>query len=203
MKLEDADTVIKQLEAGIAGGSGALPSNADIVAVFAFLEKHLGHEDTLTQSLAGCLRAETLRLDQELPAGLRTLLQRLRARMRSDQQLKRRILHVPNRIPLDERLKNFAFAACLSTYAGIAAWADDFFIPGKRGHGVHLHGAAVWVMLAACLCAVVVLLAVVVDHYDTRDNERVYERAGKTFRVVGWTLVGLAFVVHLITGLRS
>lgn len=43
-------------------------------------------------------------------------------------------------------------------------------------------------MCAAAVCAVAVLLAVIVDHYDRRDNERHYQAFGKFFRQAGWGL---------------
>jgi hypothetical protein len=112
--------------------------------------------------------------------------------------LSQQVLHIPNQIPLDERLGNVFFAACLFGYAALAAAIDDFYIPGKRSNGVHLHGPSVWVMFSAAVCAVVVLLAVVVDHYDKRPNERVYARVGKVFRVAGWVLFITAFVVDMV-----
>lgn len=197
MNLEKVDTVIGNLESALGGAGKALPSNTEIVAALAFLEKHIGQNDALSQRLAQRLSSETLRLDHELASGLRSLRERLGEQMSADEQLRVRVLYVPNRIPREERLSNAFFASVLFAYAGFALHVDDFFIPGKRSNGVHLHGTPVWIMFAATLCAVIVLMATIVDHYDTRPNERIYERLSKFFRGMGWTLFGAALVVDI------
>lgn len=202
MNLDQVDDVIKRLESAVSGQNVRLPGNAEIAASFAFLGNYLRDQGELFRSVGSRLGAERLYLDASLAADLRILRERLRDEMRCDAQLSRRVLHVPNRIPREERLKNAFFAACLFGYAGFSAAIDDFYIPGKRRSGIHLHGVSVWVMFAATVCAVAVLLAVVVDHYDTRPNERSYERAGKAFRVAGWTLFVLALVLNVVMQTR-
>jgi hypothetical protein len=93
-------------------------------------------------------------------------------------------------------VSSLVFSAVLFVYSVLCVRADDFFIPAKRG-GVHLHGPPVWVMSGATVCAVVVLLAVVVDHYDRRDNERHYEAISKFFRTAGWGLFLAAIALDL------
>lgn len=195
MNLERVDSLIADLSSAHAGKSMYYPSNAEIRAAFAFIGTHLSNKDEVHRSLAARLSEGQIRIDGPLVADLQTLRERLHDEMRCDAQLSRHVLHVPNRIPLEDRLSNLLFAACLFGYAALAAAVDDFYIPGKRGNGVHLHGPSVWVMFLAAVCAVVVLVAVVVDHYDTRPNERFYERVSKVFRVAGWTLFVGAFFV--------
>lgn len=197
MNLEQVDDVIRRLESAVSGRGVQLPQNAEIAASFAFLGDYLRDRSEPYRTIEGRLGAEYLYLDACLAAGLRTLRERLRDEMRCDKQLSHRVLHVPNRIPGKERLSNVFFAICLFAYAGFSAAIDDFYIPGKRSNGIHLHGASVWVMFAATVCAVMVLLAVVVDHYDTRPNERSYERVGKLFRAAGWTLFIFALVLDI------
>lgn len=195
MNLERVDRLIADLSAAHAGKSMYYPSNADIRTAFQFISTNLRDKGEVHRALAHRLAGGNVRIDGDLLSGLQTLRERLRDEMRCDARLSRRVLHVPNRIPLKDRLSNLFFAACLFGYAALAAAIDDFYIPGKRGNGIHLHGPSVWVMLAAAVCAVVVLMAVVVDHYDTRPNERVYEQVGTVFRIAGWTLfIGALFV---------
>lgn len=197
MNLERVDNTIADLTAALAGERMFFPANTDIRAALDFMGQYLRDKGEVYARLSGRLSEGYVRVDAQLLADMQTLRERLRDEMRCDAQLSQRILHVPNRIPVRDRLANCFFAACLFAYASLAAKIDDFFIPGKRSNGVHLHGASVWVMFAATVCAVIVLLAVVVDHYDTRPNERFYEQVGKLFRVVGWWLFAAAFVVDL------
>ena len=202
MNLEQVDDVIRRLESAVSGRGMQLPGNAEIAASLAFLGKHLRDKGEPYHSVATRLAGERLYLDASLAADLRTLRERLRDEMRCDAQLSSRVLHVPNRIPGKERVNNVFFAVSLFAYAGFSAAIDDFYIPGKRSNGIHLHGASMWVMFAAVICAVVVLLAVVVDHYDTRPNERSYERVGKAFRAAGWTLFVAALVLDVAMQMR-
>jgi hypothetical protein len=39
------------------------------------------------------------------------------------------------------------------------------------------------------------LAAVVMDHYDRRNNEHLYQRFGELSRKNGWVLFGFAFIV--------
>lgn len=52
-------------------------------------------------------------------------------------------------------------------------------------------------MYAAFLCAVANLLAVVIDHYDERPNERHYRTFARVTQILGWCLFGLALVLDL------
>ena len=51
------------------------------------------------------------------------------------------------------------------------------------------------------LCGMAVLLAVVVDHYDRRDNEAAYRRFSEWAAVWAWGLFLLALLMHLVTWL--
>lgn len=202
MNLEQVDSVITELNETLAGKRMYFPCNADIRAALAFMGRYLRDKGGVYASLSDRLVGGYVRVDAQLVADMQSLREQLRDEMRCDEQLNRRVLHVPNRIPLKDRLANLFFAACLFGYAALAAAIDDFYIPGKRGNGIHLHGVSLWVMFAAAICAVVVLLAVIVDHYDTRPNERAYKRVGNGFRVAGWVLFVGAFVVDIALKIR-
>jgi hypothetical protein len=49
-------------------------------------------------------------------------------------------------------------------------------------------------MYGAMLCACVVLLSVVADHYDRRDNEQHYRTLADVGKCIGWGLFGLSIV---------
>jgi len=199
MDWASVEGVIGRLEACTQGRRVDVPGNAEILSAFAFLDRHLPEKDARYLALVQTLAAPTLRLNRELAADLRLLFERLRLHREQDQRMAERIVYVPNRIPPAERQRNLFFACSLLAYSAFLAWMGDYFVPlGKRG-GLHLHGSPLWVMEAATLCAVVVLLAVVVDHYDRRPNERMYEDVGRGFRNFGWVLFGLAVLAQLVS----
>ena len=108
----------------------------------------------------------------------------------------------PNSVPVRERLARIALSAALVLFAVIALLADDFWIPtGKAnsGPGIHLHGTAVWIMGGAIVCACVVILCTVVDHYDKRDNEHVYKTVEMLFTVAGFGAFFSALILHALT----
>lgn len=198
MDWQRVEGVIGRLEACTQGREVRVPANDEIHAAFNFLGKHLPGKDARYEALAQMLAAPTVRLSAELAIELRVLHDRLGARMRQDEPLEQRILHVPNHIPVAERQRNLLFAVVLFAYGAFSAWRDDFFVPLGKRVGVHLHGAPAWIMEAATLCAVIVFLVVVVDHYDRRPNERIYEDLGRTFRMLGWVLFALALLAELV-----
>ena len=105
--------------------------------------------------------------------------------------------YTPNRIPFKERITNTLFSLGLFTYGSYGLWLNDLYVPGKRGRGVHLHGVPAWVMYGAIICACLVMLSVVVDHYDTRANEINYKHFADIFRRLGWSF----FILSLILGI--
>ncbi len=104
-------------------------------------------------------------------------------------------LHVPNHIPRQERIANVLLSLSLLAYALFGLAHDDLFIPSKRSSGLHLHGAPMWVMAGAMVSAVASLLSVVIDHYDTRPNERLYRRFALGTQALGWALFLGAFAL--------
>lgn len=110
----------------------------------------------------------------------------------------------PNVIPLRSRLGRGALAAFVLAYAVRGLWNDDLIImltPRDRSSEFHLHGMVAWTMALAMLCGMAVLLAVVVDHYDRRDNEAAYRRFSEWAAVWAWGLFLLALLMHLVTWL--
>ena len=106
-------------------------------------------------------------------------------------------LYSPNHIPRGERVTNVLLSAALLAYGTFGVWIDDLYLPGKRSAGIHLHGLPAKVMYLAMLFACANLLAVVVDHYDQRNNEHRYRLMAKVTQIAGWTTFVLALVVDL------
>jgi hypothetical protein len=200
VNLEKLDELIERLESGLAGRA-ALPANAEVLAAFAFLGQHFDDRLIAATGLSRRIGETPMCFNQELLADLRSLRASLQEAVMKDAGLQRRLRYEPNQIAQKERIGNTLFAVFLLGYAGFSSWIDDFFIPAKRSKGIHLHGLPVWIMFAATLCAAVVLLSVVVDHYDRRDNEAAYQHIGKRFREIGWGLFGLALVVQVALAL--
>ncbi len=109
----------------------------------------------------------------------------------------RSLPHIPNHIPRGTRIRNLIFSSVLLIYGALGVYIDDLYIPGKRSRGIHLHGEPAWIMYAAFVCAAANLLAVVIDHYDTRPNERNYRTFALVTQIAGWSLFGLAIVFDL------
>ena len=107
-------------------------------------------------------------------------------------------IHIPNEIPRGERIWNTVFAVALFAYGSYGVWVNELFIPGKRSKGVHLHDVPAWIMYGAMLCACVVMLSVVVDHYDMRPNERHYRTFAQVGKYVGWGLFGLSLFCAIV-----
>jgi len=105
-------------------------------------------------------------------------------------------LHIANHIPLRERVGNVLLSLGLLGYSLHALLQDDLHISGRRGPGVHLHGAPLWMLCAAMACAAANMLSVVLDHYDRRPNEFRYRRFALASQVLGWTLFFAAFAAE-------
>ena len=96
-------------------------------------------------------------------------------------------LHTPNHIPPRERLLNVGFSLLLFSYGSYGVWVNDLYVPARR-KGLHLHDVPAWIMYGAIICACLVTLSVVADHYDRRNNETNYRLFAKLFRRVGFGL---------------
>lgn len=114
-------------------------------------------------------------------------------------------LHIPNHIPVNERITNVLLSLVLFAYCTFGAIHDDIYIPGKRSRGMHMHGVPMWFVYGAMLAAVTNMMSVVIDHYDVRANELNYQRIARFTQILGWALFIAAFVLDLFvyrTGTR-
>ena len=110
--------------------------------------------------------------------------------------------YVPNHIPAGERLGLTGFSLLLLGYGGYGVWRNDLYLPAKRG-GIHLHDVSAWAMFGAIACACLVMLVLVVDHYDRRDNELDYWRASRVIRRIGWAFFALSLILSLAMAART
>lgn len=106
--------------------------------------------------------------------------------------------YTPNYIDKAERTLNIWFSIVLFVYGSYGVWVNDLYLPGKRTRGIHLHDVPAWIMYAAIICACFVMLSVVIDHYDRRDNEINYRRFAAVGRYLGWGLFVLSLVMAII-----
>jgi hypothetical protein len=101
--------------------------------------------------------------------------------------------YVANDIPSGQRVLHVVGSLLLFAYGTYGVWVNDLAVPGKR-RVLHLHDVPAWIMYGAILCACVVMLSVVFDHYDTRDNEKHYRAIAKSGEVGGWSFFCLSLV---------
>lgn len=104
----------------------------------------------------------------------------------------------PNRVPLGERIWNKALASLLLIYGGYGIYINDLYLPGKHGRGVHLYNESALIMYGAFICGALVMLSIVVDHYDERDNEHRYHLFAKISKYLGWGLFGGALIYDFL-----
>ena len=107
--------------------------------------------------------------------------------------------YTPNHIPASERVQNVIFSLALFAYGTYGIWTNDLYLPDKRGNGVHLHGVPAWFLYGSVLCACLVMLSVVVDHYDKRNNEIDYKMFADFFKYVGWCFFAGSLVLDVFS----
>jgi hypothetical protein len=109
-------------------------------------------------------------------------------------------IYTPNHISLDTRAGYLIASSLIVAYAIGSLMRDDFYIwlPARRGRDLseHLHGSAAWLAAGAAFAAASNLLAVVVDHYDKRNNETNYRAYAKWSLALAAVLLVLAFIAH-------
>ena len=101
----------------------------------------------------------------------------------------RRPRYVANSVALSTRWTRTVLALLLLAYGSYGLWVNDVYLPGKRSRGIHLHDESALLCFVAMVCASLVLLSVVLDHYDRRDNEHRYRQFGKVLGVLGWVFL--------------
>jgi hypothetical protein len=108
-----------------------------------------------------------------------------------------RSAYTPNEVPVRKLVVNGLIALGILAYCGFSLWAGVMVVPGKRGALVVEEGAPIWLMTAAAVSAAMFGVLSIVDHYDRRRNEHVYQRAVKASFVLMAAFMGLAIAVQL------
>jgi hypothetical protein len=106
----------------------------------------------------------------------------------------------PNSVSRIERVVNLGLALALLVYGSLGLMTGRLNLDGRRVRIGVLEGGPAWLMSAALLVGAAVLLSVVLDHYDKRDNERYYQVFRWCAKALGWCLVASALVAHLYLG---
>ena len=118
----------------------------------------------------------------------------------------RRKPYIPNSIPTRTRAFHVGASLLLLAYGSYSLGRNSLYLPTKiRKYGgpyrrydyLHLQDAAAWLMVAAFVCAAALMLSVVLDHYDERNNEAYYQRAAQVLRWLGWSFFILALLRHM------
>jgi hypothetical protein len=104
-----------------------------------------------------------------------------------------------NIIPLKTQISHGVIALALLGYGTYGIVVDEIIVPGKHS-AIVLHGWAAGVLYAAMICAVLVLVSVIVDNYDKRDNERYYHLFAHFFQSLGYALFFVAVIVSIVVG---
>ena len=103
----------------------------------------------------------------------------------------------PNVVSSADRAFNVFLGVLLTTY-GVAGFLHRRIdLNGRRVRIAVFEGGPAWLMAAAFLVGAAVLFAVVIDHYDRRDNERYYQVFRWCATRLGWCLVAAALIAHL------
>ncbi|MGF1727792.1 hypothetical protein [Photobacterium nomapromontoriensis] len=104
---------------------------------------------------------------------------------------------MPNEVPLSRRIRNIFLVVSLLVYAGYSMYIDEIIIPTENGI-LYVNGNLIFGVHLAIICAVIVLLLEVADHYDKRANESKYEKWSSFFNKLGNILFFGTLIINLI-----
>lgn len=107
--------------------------------------------------------------------------------------------YIPNQIPKSTRIFNAFVAVLITSYGGYGIWVNELWVPWNRRVSVTLVGFPLLLMFIAIVCAVIFLVTEIIDHYDTRDNERTYNKVARTFKYLGVVLFVTAFFLGKVS----
>lgn len=110
----------------------------------------------------------------------------------------RKPIHIPNHIPLSQRCWSAMGACALFLWGSYGIYTNDLVIPLRRRNRIHLHDEPALLMFAAFVCGAMVLISVIIDHYDERNNEHKYKKFSEAVGCIGWFLFGAALLLHLM-----
>lgn len=104
--------------------------------------------------------------------------------------------YIPNSIPFSRRIWHVFLSTLLVAYGTVGLLLNEVLVPGRRGSGYVYRDIPMWLVLGAMLAATCNLLAVVIDHYDRRENERYYRIWARYTQALGWALFAGAFILE-------
>jgi len=105
---------------------------------------------------------------------------------------------MPNSFSPAHRAFNISQAVVLLAWGAYGVYRDSLWVPGRRTSGGLLHGPSAWFVCAAMVVTAANLLTVVVDHYDTRNNEHQYRRFRNASQIVAWSLFLVGLVLSIV-----
>lgn len=117
--------------------------------------------------------------------------------------------YVPNVVPLKTRITETLVTLFVVAYCGYSLWRDALWIPNVnrnqafnviREPGFTLQGVEAWLFSGALLCGVLQFSVRVIDHYDKRNNEALYEKIALVCRVLMFMFLALWLGAHLYLG---
>lgn len=99
----------------------------------------------------------------------------------------------PNRFSKDTFKSILIAISFLCIYSIVSLLTNKAVIPTKYGPNTVIAGDAVAWIVAAILIYVFIFVIMLIDHFDTRDNERYYDFVGKVLVILafGCMIVGL------------
>ena len=106
--------------------------------------------------------------------------------------------YIPNHIPATERWVYLGLSVFIIGWGAYGLWTDDLIVPiSRRGDAIHLHGNSALIMFCAMAAAALNLLAIIIDHFDIRNNELTYRRVAFGTQVVSTVLFVVSICVRL------
>lgn len=107
--------------------------------------------------------------------------------------------YIPNAFSSAKLLFNYLAALALFAYGTYGIYINDLWLPlGPYGVGwrSHFSDGSALLLYAALICGCLILLSVVVDHYDKRNNEQRYEDFATLLSWLGALLFVAASFLH-------
>lgn len=116
--------------------------------------------------------------------------------------------YVPNVVPLKKRITETLVTLLVLAYCGYSLWRDALFLPNisrSQSSGISsftLHGVEAWLVSGALVFGVLQFFVPVIDHYDKRNNEALYEKIAQLCRMLMWVclVLWLGAYVYLDSG---
>jgi len=116
--------------------------------------------------------------------------------------------YVPNVVPLKKRITETLVTLLVLAYCGYSLWRGELFLPNiSRYHvgslpreSLILHGVEAWLLSAALLFGVLQFFVPVIDHYDKRNNEALYEKIALVCRVLMFVFLALWLGANVYLG---